>query len=60
MAKRKGFSINKVRSVMYKSAKILGDIQALTHKDPAKAIPKRVARRLAGKATGRFMGWLFK
>lgn len=60
MARRKGLTISKVRGIMYTSAKILGDIQALTHKNPAKAIPKRVARRIAGKATGRFMGWLFK
>lgn len=44
-------SINKVRGKLYQSAKILGDVQALTHKNQKKAIPKRIARRIAGKQT---------
>lgn len=52
-------SINKVRGKLYQSAKILGDVQALTHKNQKKAIPKRIARRIAGKQTGRLLGLLF-
>ena len=53
-------TINKFRSKLYSLAKILGDVQALTHKKPGKAIPKRIGRRIAGKVTGRLMGSLFK
>lgn len=60
MARKKGLTISKVRGGLYAAAKLLGDVQALTHPNPGKAIPKRIARRLAGKASGRFLGWLFK
>lgn len=52
-------SINKTRGWLYRAAKLLGDVQAATHKDPAKAIPKRVGRRLSGKLTGRLLGKIF-
>jgi len=53
-------TINKFRSKLYALAKILGDVQAITHKNPGKAIPKRIGRRIAGKLTGRLMGKLFR
>jgi len=53
-------TISKFRSKLYALAKILGDVQAATHKKPGKAIPKRIGRRLAGKLTGRTIGSLFK
>jgi hypothetical protein len=53
-------TISKFRGKLYALAKILGDVQALTHKNPGKAIPKRIARRIAGKLTGRLMGKLFR
>lgn len=59
MAKRKGLTISKVRGSMYKSAKILGDIQALSS-GSSKKIGKRVGRRIAGKGAGRLLGKLFK
>lgn len=40
-------SINKIRSFLYKSAKILGDVNAVKKG----TIGKRIARRAAGKAT---------
>lgn len=52
-------TINKLRSWLYKAAKYSGDIQALTSKKEG-AILKRVQRRIAGKAAGRFLGWLIK
>lgn len=53
-------SISKFRGILYMTARILGDIQAVTHKkDPAKAVAKRLGRRLTGKVTGRAMGKLF-
>lgn len=52
-------SINKIRSLLYRSARVLGDLQAATHKNPGKAIPKRVGRRLAGKLTARIISGLF-
>jgi hypothetical protein len=53
-------TISQLRSKLYALAKILGDVQALTHKNPGKAIPKRIGRRIAGKLTGRLMGKLFR
>jgi len=53
-------TISKFRSKLYALAKILGDVQAATHKKPSTAIPKRIGRRLAGKITGRTIGALFK
>lgn len=52
--------INKLRGWLYFTAKILGDVQAVTHKNPGKAIPKRIARRMAGKATGLLLRKIFK
>jgi len=53
-------TISKFRSKMYALANILGDVQAVTHKKPGTAIPKRIGRRIAGKVTGRLIGSLFK
>lgn len=56
-------TINQLRSKLYKAAKFLGDVQAVEQAvktgDPTK-ITKRVARRAAGKQTGRALGKLFK
>ncbi|WP_199256749.1 hypothetical protein [Alteribacillus sp. YIM 98480] len=49
-------SINKLRSALYKTAKILGDINAVKRG----TVGKRVGRRIAGKGTGRLLGKLFK
>lgn len=53
-------TISQLRSKLYAAAKILGDVQAATHKKPGKAIAKRIGRRIAGKITGRTIGALFK
>ena len=53
-------TLNKLRGKLYALASSLGDLQALTHKNPGKAIPKRIGRRIAGKLTGRLMGKLFR
>jgi hypothetical protein len=52
-------TLSQFRSKLYALAKILGDLQAVTHKNPGKAIPKRIGRRIAGKITGRLMGAIF-
>lgn len=52
-------TIQKIRKVGYPTLKYLGDVQAAVSPNK-KAVQKRVARRLAGKATGRFLGWLIK
>ncbi|MDL5143079.1 hypothetical protein [Bacillus atrophaeus] len=49
-------NINKIRSLLYRSAKILGDVNAAKNG----TIGKRIARRAVGKATGKLMGKLFK
>ena len=53
-------TLNRFRRALYTLAKYTGDMQALTHPKPGKAIPKRVGRRLAGKLTGRAIGSIFK
>ena len=53
-------TLSQFRSKLYALAKILGDVQAVTHKNPGTAIPKRIGRRIAGKVTGRLMGSIFK
>jgi hypothetical protein len=49
-------SINKLRSFLYGTAKILGDVNAVKKGK----IGKRIARRTAGKVTSKFMNKLFK
>lgn len=49
-------SINKLRSLLYGSAKFLGDVNAVKKGK----VGKRIARRAAGKMTGKFMNKLFK
>lgn len=49
-------SISKTRGLMYKLAKILGDVQAVRKGK----IGRRIGRRIAGKATGRGLGKIFK
>ncbi|CAI6308405.1 hypothetical protein Bateq7PJ16_0202 [Bacillus subtilis] len=49
-------NINKIRSALYKSAKILGDVNAAKNG----TLGKRLARRAAGKATNKLMRSLFK
>lgn len=49
-------NINKIRSALYKSAKLLGDVNAAKNG----TLGKRVARREAGKATNKLLKNLFK
>ncbi len=49
-------TIGKIRSLLYGAAKILGDISAVQRGK----VKERLARRLAGKATGRLLGKIFK
>lgn len=44
-------SISKTRSILYKAARILGDIDAVKKG----TVGKRIVRRAAGKATGRLL-----
>lgn len=48
--------MNGLRSFLYWLAKLLGDINAVKRG----RVGKRVARRVAGKATGRMLRSLFK
>ena len=49
-------SINKTRGFLYWFARLLGDIGAVGRG----RVGRRIARRTAGKATGRGLGKLFK
>lgn len=52
-------SIGKTRGILYKIARLLGDVSAVSSGNPRK-IAKRAGRRTAGKAAGRAMRKLFK
>jgi hypothetical protein len=56
MAKRKLLTIGKTRSVLYLVARLLGDVNAVRRG----TVGKRIASRVAGKATGRFLGWFLR
>ncbi len=49
-------SINNIRSILYKLARLLGDINAIQKGK----IGERFTRRIAGKVTSRFMNKLFR
>ena len=49
-------SISKTRGFLYLLAKLLGDVQAVRRG----RVGKRIARRAAGKITGRGLGKLFR
>ena len=49
-------AFSKSRSFLYTLAKYLGDLNAIARGK----IGKRIARRMAGKATGRGLGKLFR
>jgi len=51
--------INKTRGILYKLAKLLGDLSAISSRKPGKAA-KRVTRRITGKATGKLFRKLIK
>lgn len=53
---RKKDPISQTRGILYGLAKILGNVSAVQKG----TVGKRVARRVAGKATGRILGKLFK
>ena len=50
--------ISAFRGFLYALARLLGDITAISH--GPRAIMKRIARRGAGKFTGRALGRLFR
>lgn len=49
-------NINRVRSLLYLIARLLGDANAVAKGK----IGQRIARRVAGKVTGRWLGRIFR
>jgi len=49
-------SISKTRGILYKLARILGDLSSIFKGKPG----KRITRRVTGKATGKALRKLFK
>lgn len=49
-------SINKTRGLLYRLAKLLGDISAISKGKPG----KRIARRITGKQTGKILKRIFR
>ena len=56
MARRKRSSISQTRGFLYTLARLLGDVSAARKG----TVGKRIGRRLAGKATGRGLGRIFR
>ena len=54
-SRREAMTFNKFRSGLYKTAKAMGDVQAVRKKK----VGKRIARRAAGKVAGRVLKKLF-
>ncbi len=52
-------SVNKTRGVLYKIARLLGDVSAVSS-GSSKKMARRAGRRTAGKATGKAFRKLFK
>ncbi len=52
-------NINKTRGILYKLAKLLGDLSAISSGKPGK-VTKRIARRKTGKGTGKVFRKSFK
>ena len=48
-----------IRSNLYKTGKVLGDLQAVGSGKPSR-VAKRVGRRVAGKSLGKLMRKLFR
>ena len=59
MSNKKGLTISKVRGVLYDTAKVLGDIQAIKSGNPKK-IANRIGRRVLGKESSKLMNKIFK
>ena len=56
MGRKLGLTVNKTRGFLYLLAKLLGDVQAARKG----RVGKRIARRAAGRTTGKGLGKLFK
>lgn len=56
MAKKKGITIGKTRSALYKVNRILGDVNAVKRG----TVTKRVVSRGAGKVSGGILGILMR
>jgi len=51
--------INKTRGILYKLAKLSGDLSAISSREPGK-VTKRITRRIIGKGTGKLFRKLIK
>lgn len=49
-------SLSKVRGILYRLARVLGDVQAV---EKGRVVP-RMERRIVGRAMGRILGKLFR
>ena len=60
---KKGITIGKTRSALYKTAKLLGDVNAVKRGSVAQRVTNRVVRKVSGNISGKvtrgFLG-LFK
>jgi hypothetical protein len=57
------WSIGKTRSLLYGTARVLGDVQAVSKAKKTrsgKPVAARVARRAAGRVTGKALGRMFR
>jgi hypothetical protein len=55
-AANSGQAMATTRGLLYTLARLMGDVNAVKKG----TVGKRIARRTVGKATGRWLGWLFR
>lgn len=56
MSRKKGITIGKVRSSLYKTGRILGDVNAVNRG----TVPARIGTRILGPIVGRLFGSLIR
>jgi hypothetical protein len=55
-SRESAMSLSRVRSLLYRLARLLGDVNAVEKGN----VPQRVERRIVGRAFGRILGRLFR
>ena len=49
---KKGWTIGKTRSALYKTAKVLGDVNSVKRGTLGKRVTSRIAGKISGRVTG--------
>ena len=60
MRNRKGITIGKTRSALYKTAKILGDINAIKRGTIGRRVSHRISGKISARLLSKFVSFLSK